>query len=368
MCDGKGKTLLLAVSGHGYGHATRMAALLAALRAQRPGLGVTVHADCPARIFRPPSAPAGLVVKGCSYDFGLQQRDSVSIDVPATLAALAEGRTQFPERKKRFLAELRELRPVAVLADIPAAPLAWAAEAGIPAIGISNFTWDTIYAELGREFPEFLTYAEEQAEWYAQADVLLRLPFGPTPTAFRAVREIPLLARKSPYDRAAARRALGLAERNKVILLSFGGFAPARVTGFTDEFPQGWQFLSCTPWPGEFPGRLTVLGDNCPLPHETVVAAADIVIGKPGYSTIGECLANRTKFLYVPRTDNPECRYLADGVEQCGIARVIAPDEFAAGRWHEPLSALLADDRPWPELRLDGAQVAADEITRRSGL
>lgn len=368
MRDGSGKTLLLTVSGHGYGHATRLAGLLRELRERLPALRCVVHAACPLRIFQPPAAPAGLVVERLTYDFGLRQQSSVAVDIPATLAGLAAGRAQLPEKQKQFRTVLRDLRPAAVVADIPAAPLAWAAASGIPAIGISNFTWDTIYAELGREFPAFLPYAAEQAEYYAAADVLLRLPFGPAPAAWREVLDIPLLGKRSTHDRAAARRALGLAAEDSVMLLSFGGFAPAGVTGFTQRFPQEWQFLSCTPWPGEFPGRLTLLGDNCPLPHEAVVAAADIVIGKPGYSTISECLANRTKFLYVPRTDNPECRYLADGVEQHGLARAIRPDDFAAGRWQAPLAELLADDRPWPNLRLDGAQVAADEIIRRAGL
>ncbi|HNW93690.1 MAG TPA: hypothetical protein PKM88_12340 [bacterium] len=359
--------LLVVVSGHGFGHATRMAALLTALRRRRPDLRLAVCTACPHRVFLPPAAPPGIQIHDTVFDFGMRQTNSVTLDLPGTLAGLAELAERTPEQQRMFNELLAAFRPAAVLADIPAAPLAWAAAAGLPAIGISNFTWDVIYAELGRVHAGFLPHAAEQAAWYARADALLRLPFGPAPRAFNTVVDIPLLARRVTGDRSAIRRLLGLSAHDRIIVLSFGGFAMAAVRNFARSFPADWQFLSWSQLPAPFPGRLTVLDAESSMPHEAVTAAADIVIGKPGYGTVSECLAAQTKFLYVPRPDYPECAPLTDGVERHGVARSIPAADFMAGRWHGHIAALLADDRPWPALRLDGADVAAAEICRRSG-
>ena len=70
---------------------------------------------------------------------------------------------------------------------------------------------------------------------------------------------------------------------------------------------------------GGRPWQLLVTRSNMLVDRATFArdcAAADIVIGKPGYGTISECLANRTKFLYLPHTGNPECRHLVEGAQR----------------------------------------------------
>ena len=71
-----------------------------------------------------------------------------------------------------------------VVTDVAAIPCAAAAAAGIPAVILSNFTWDWIYAEFLDAYPELAAIINWQCDCYRQAGLALRLPFhGPMPVA-----------------------------------------------------------------------------------------------------------------------------------------------------------------------------------------
>ncbi len=347
-------TILCVVSGHGFGHATRVACLLQEIQKQRRETRILVQTVAPAWLF------PGATILPATHDIGVCQRDGLTVDLPATLAALRALQETETGRAAAFRQLLREKQVRVVVSDIPALPLRWARECGVYAIAIGNFSWDYIYGCYAETEPAFREFAQHQAGAYAATDLLLRLPLaGPLP-AFRAVREVPQLARRSRLTRAEARAALGLPADRRIILLTCGGFAmpvPAHIGGLDPD----WHFVSFGELPG-FSAPLTVFDAAASFPHEDVVAAADVVIGKPGYGTISECLTQRTKFLYLPREDYPENRWLVEGLHRHGIARELPGAEYHAGVWGAHIRALLADDRPWPELRTDGAAVAAAAI------
>jgi L-arabinokinase len=98
------------------------------------------------------------------------------------------------------------------------------------------------------------------------------------------------------------------------------------------------------------------------LRYEDLVAAADLVVSKPGYGIVSECVANGTALLFSSRE-----RFAEEDVFRREMPRVlrceyIEPERLKAGDWQEPIRALL--DRPAPPeaIRADGAQVAADAI------
>jgi len=360
----KKKSLLIAVSGHGFGHATRIACLCRELRRQDPDLSLLVHAAAPEWVFRPPSAPPGIIHERFSYDIGMVQKNSIQVDLPATLVALQEQKKKLPQLRQRFAQAIQEYNVKAVLADIPAAPLAWAADLGIPAIAMGNFSWDVMYDEYAQTEPAFAEFAEDCRTAYGRADLVMRLPLGHSMPAFTRQQKVPLLGRRSLRSREEIRRSLGLAMAETVILLSFGGFSAAPVAEFCEEFPEEYHFLSFSPWPDSFPGRLTVLGEDVPFPHEDALAAADLILGKPGYGLISECLVNQVPLLYVPRADFPECRYLMAGAEQLGKARALPFSEFTCGAWLQPIREICADKKPWPEIRIDGDKVIAMTVRK----
>ena len=86
-----------------------------------------------------------------------------------------------------------------VLGDIPPLAFLAAAQAGVPGVGMSNFSWDWIYAHLARQEPGLSAAAAAAAAAYAQATNLLRA----------SVRRRPL--RLPPPDGGASRRAPAVA-------------------------------------------------------------------------------------------------------------------------------------------------------------
>ena len=154
-----------------------------------------------------------------------------------------------------------------VLADIP--PLAFdaAAEAGVPSVGLGNFSWDWIYAHLARRVPAFREPSDVAREAYSKADLLLELPFAGDLSAFPRRERIPMVARPQRRPRAETRRALGLADGEVAVLLSFGGigflgFDPSVLAGLRE-----FVFLLETE-PADPPANVMALSRSRPAPNE----------------------------------------------------------------------------------------------------
>ncbi|MAK33179.1 MAG: hypothetical protein CL386_04245, partial [Acidiferrobacter sp.] len=88
--------------------------------------------------------------------------------------------------------------------------------------------------------------------------------------------------------------------------------------------------------------NLTLLPVRCPLHHPDLVRAADLVIGKAGYSTIAEVHAAGTPFGCFIRADYPEMGPLVEFIEREIPGKMLAPEQFADGTWLDELPELLA--------------------------
>ena len=78
--------LAVYVSGHGFGHATRTAEVLRAVRARAADLPIVVCTSAPAFLFEGVIAPP-LAVRRVECDVGLVQKDALVIDEAGTVAA-----------------------------------------------------------------------------------------------------------------------------------------------------------------------------------------------------------------------------------------------------------------------------------------
>jgi UDP:flavonoid glycosyltransferase YjiC (YdhE family) len=344
------------VTGHGFGHATRMAAIVGVLAERVPDLQVTIVSAVPEWLFRLNLA-ARFSYRARALDIGVVQEDSIRLDVRATLdayAALLEGQAVLVEEEADFL---RRVRVQLVVADIPAAAFPIARRVGVPGVGISNFSWDWIYADYVREYPSRAPVVQAIRAAYGQADLFLRLPFHGPCDAFRVVRDLPLVARRARVSREEARRRLGLSGARPVVLLSFGGFDILGIDFGRVERLDEYQFLSTQPLPRPVRNVRVVAMDG--LRYEDVVAQADAVITKPGYGIVSECLVNRVPVLYTDRGRFAEYACLVEGLQRFGVCRFIGNTDLLAGNWRDALEGLLDQPRHWPALPADGAETAA---------
>jgi hypothetical protein len=347
------------ITGHGFGHATRMAAVIGALVEHVPDLRVSIVSTAPEWLFRLNlSAPFRLRPR--ALDVGVVQRDSIRLDAPGTLAAYAQALEHQDAAITEEVASLRRESVDLVIADIPPAAFPIARRAGIPGVGIGNFSWDWIYADYVRDRPAYDYLLAAIREAYGQADLFLRLPFHGPCDAFPVVRDIPLVARRSGRSRQEIRSRLGLSDTRPVILLSFGGFDLAGIdfdaVGHLDEY----LFLTTQTPPRPVPNVRVAAPDG--LRYEDLVAQADAVITKPGYGIVSDCLGNRIPVLYTSRGEFAEYARLVEGLKRFGVCRFITNEDLLSGNWDGALAALLQQPSHWSELPMNGAHVAAENI------
>ena len=91
-------------------------------------------------------------------------------------------------------------------------------------------------------------------------------------------------------------------------------------------------------------------------------AAADVVVSKPGYGIVSECVANGTALLYTSRGRFAEYDLFVEEMPRLLRCRFLSQDDLFAGRWADAVEALLAQPAPRERVRLDGADAAADHV------
>lgn len=292
-----------------------------ALLARRDDLDVTIFTAAPEAVFRDylgadPALYARVTIVPFRADVGVVQRDGLSMDHVATLAAL-EARFGDPReigpgsRVDRAIEELASAlsraRPRVVVADVPAIAIAAAHRIGAPSVAVGNFDWAFIYDHYASKSPAFAEFARLFRAWHARATTAVHLPPGPPLEGFREVRPGAPLARTLLADARAIRERLAIPRGDRAVLVSFGGFGlddPARriprIRGVTWILAPPMDPLSGRP-DVRFVAHEPYLG---------LLAASDAVFTKPGYGIVCEAARNRTRVLFTDRGDFPEYPWL----------------------------------------------------------
>ena len=301
-----GVTVAFYISGHGFGHASREVEIINALHVARPGWRIVIRsAVSPALLARSVKGPYHLVEGPC--DTGIMQRSSVEHDDEATVRAALEFYSTFDARVEAEARMLRALGVTLIVADIPPLALAAGARLGIPAVAIANFTWDWIY----ETHPGFLPAGADTLETiraaYRSAALALELPFAGGFDIFTDVRQLPLVARRPTQGRAITRRHFGLPETGRIALLSFGGYGLPELDLAAIDCRDHWTIATTdqtSPGATAMPHvRFISSATLAPgmVRYEDLVAAVDVVITKPGYGIISECVAAGTPMVYTSR-------------------------------------------------------------------
>jgi hypothetical protein len=350
------------VSGHGFGHSTRVGEVLARLRQLAPELPLAVVTSAPGALYRS-AVPGDLTIRSVACDVGLVQRDALVIDEEGTVAAWREFAARAPQLVEAEAVWLRSAGVGLVLADVP--PLAFdaARTAGIRAVGMTNFSWDWIYRHLGRRHSGLLDAADACAASYSSAFLLLQLPFAGDLAAFPRREPIPLVARRPSVDRDLARRRLGLGA-GPYVLLSFGGIGmPGFDPGVLAPL-RGYTFLTNGEWGGSAPNVVGVDAlhlQAAGLGYADLVAAADVVVTKPGYGIVTDVIAAGSRMVYTDRGDFPEYPVMVAEMPKYLACTYATNDEIRAGRLETALAAVQAMPQP-PKPDISGAHVAARRL------
>jgi hypothetical protein len=351
------KKLAYYITAHGHGHAARSCDLLAALHRKAPDLGlVVVSAADPAFLHnRLPGVPFELRPE--SFDAGLVQLDSVRGSAEATLEPalrLMAERGRNLERVTRFL---RDARISLVVADIPALPLEAAAREGIPALAVGNFSWNWIYADFAQADPRWSPVVESYAAGYAQADLLIRLPFHEPMSAFRRHVDVPLLSRpgRNRREELAARSGCPLSTRWVLVAVSSLGWTADTLRRLSEM--TGYSFWTVEPLRWEGPNFHAA--DRTVFSFSDVLASCDVVLTKPGYGIVSDCAVNAKPIAYALREGFAEVPFLIEGIRRHLRHAPVPLEDLYAGRIESALETAIGAPAPPDPARAGGEELGA---------
>jgi len=352
------------VSGHGFGHAVRCAEVARELLAA--GARVVVRSDAPAWLF--PEQVEHVDSPGWPVDVGVVQHDGLEIDIDATRSRWRDFAEHFDTRAEAEARVLQQFGADVVLGDVPPLAFAAAARAGIPSAAMTNFGWDWIYGG----WPCFTSTIGTIQRAYARADLLLRLPLHDRDDfqAFRAIEDVPLVARRPRHTRQEIRDELGIPTAETAVLVTFGAFEAQRLN--IDALGRWSKYVFVITPPVASQGQ--PLPPNVkavmqpPRDFASLIAACDVVVTKPGYGIVSDCLANRVPVLFTDRGAFREYDVLAEALLTLGHARYVSRADLLAGNIGPHLDALLTTPATWTKLNTDGARVVADRLMQLARL
>ncbi len=223
------------------------------------------------------------------------------IDLEATRTHFQNFIGQSSALLKQEVTRQNTLKPDLIITDIDPLPVKAANLNHIPALGISNFTWDWILMEL---FPGMADEAAQITDMYSSG-TFLKLPLSPDYSPFKTTIEAPLLRGGKI---GISSKAEELLPTGKICLLALR----QRIEGMKLRLPEGYTTVSCLPEPTHLncfnitPSELSENGAT----FSDLFAASDILLTKPGYGIVSQIITTGKKAILLTGRNFPEEKFL----------------------------------------------------------
>ncbi|MFZ9849060.1 MAG: hypothetical protein ACO3EF_00665 [Vulcanococcus sp.] len=335
--------IVACVSSHGYGHGSRVAAVLSALHALEPGWRLVLSTALPTAFLRLALGPVPFEHRPCRWDVGVIQADALGAAGPATLAALEALDQVLPAQLEREAAWIRSQgEPVLLLGDVPPSAADLAGSLGAPLLWMGNFGWDAIYRPMGEAFE---ARADQALAAYRRGQGLIQCPLAlPMPWQL-PVLPVGLTAGQPRHGVAELRQRLALAlPRERTVLVAFGGLGLSLEPQLLDRWPDHHFLVSDT--------ALAAAGNATGIPSDLrpldLLPLCARVITKPGYSTFCEALSLGVGIHLVQRHGFAEAPVLEADLQRHGWHRLLSREQLEAGDWQldQPLRPPTAAPLP----------------------
>jgi hypothetical protein len=350
------------ITPHGFGHATRAAAVMGAVQRLAPGVRFEIFTRAPRWLFEQSlTGPFGYHAE--VTDVGLAQHDSLHEDLAATVHRLDELLPFRPERVAALARHVADLGCQRVLCDIAPLGIAVARAAGVPSVLIENFTWDWIYEGYTQDDSDvarrLAAHAQALREVFHSADQHIQTE--------PVCEYVPCDLVSAPVSRpprqpaAEVRATLGVSPEARLVLITMGGLSLNDQHLFLDQLAAHPAITFILPGHAvgaDGPPNLIALPDHGALYHPDLMDAADAVVGKTGYSTVAEAYHAGLPFGYVSRPRFRESDVMAAFIQAHMGGIEWSEDVFRSGAWLAQLPDLLALGRSTPSGANGAEQIA----------
>lgn len=324
------------ISNHGFGHATRSAALIQELN--KINIFTFICTNRPKYLFDKISKKDSYYRK-TKLDFGVFQKDLFSPDLEKTKNSLFDLWQRKDEIIQQEVDFFQSHKIDLIIADIPPFAFDIGARLNVPVIAVSNFDWYYVYHNLFKKYmttvaekEKLNTIIDEIKVMQHQAGYAIKLPFSSNQSMeeYPEVIEMGVLAQKSVNERNELCKKYNLDEDKKIILLGFGGEGENPISEkdmkHFDEFNvfSRYEIENC-------------IKINPKTDYQSLLASADIVVTKVGYSTLAESVQNGKYIIATARDNYPEDIVLIDELLKYPYQQFIPAQEFNNANWKEIL-------------------------------
>jgi hypothetical protein len=348
------------VTPHGFGHASRAAAVAESLTRYLPQCQFEFFTTVPKHHIA--ASVENFRYQTLNCDVGMAQTDALRADLPKTLRHLNSFLPFDPTEVQRLAAYLERQCCIAVISDISPLGLQVARAATLPSVLVENFTWDWIYRHYALDHPQMGKHATYLSSIFASADLHLQCQ----PICHikpDSVLTSPV-SRRFQKDPAAVRSQLGLSPATIIVFISMGG-TPHSLPELEmlAKYYDNITFVIAGHSPTRAtPSNIRLLPINSTLFHPDLVRAANVVIGKVGYSTIAEVYQAGVPFGYFSRLENPEMGPLLSFLEENIQGIHFTENAYQTSTWLDHLEVLLSMPRIDRSREPNGADQCADAI------
>jgi hypothetical protein len=348
------------ITSHGYGHGVRSCSIIRAVNELYPHLTVAIVSTLPRSFLSNQTGSNKNPIRAKSFDVGMVQLDSIRVDVAATLdraTQLYSQRRQLAEQEAAFLASAGVSL---VVVDIPGLPIEAATLAGIPGVAVGNFGWDWIYSDFVPRDARWKPIVDMFQEQYLKTNLLLRLPFCETMSAFPHIQDIPLVATAGRSRRSDIAALTGCHPEKKWILLSFTSLDWTEEALECVERIEEYEFLTVLPL--QWTRRNIHALSRDQMAFSDVIASSDAVISKPGFGILSDCIVNRKPLIYADRSDFLEYPILEASIRKYLKHVHIPASKLYSADLMESLNEIWVSPGPELELTAGGDRIAAEKI------
>jgi hypothetical protein len=345
------------ISGHGYGHAAQTVTVLNALARAVPGLTVILRSQVPREFFeRRLAFPFEL--SRARQDIGCMQDGPLHIDASATWLEHLRFHSGWKERVLAEVCAMKRRAPDLVLSNISYLAIVAGHEGGFPTVALGSLTWDQVLGDLaGANRPKHRELIRRIRKSYRMANLMIRLHPAIPLKAFHQVRNVSAVVEKVVSRRSTLRAMIRAGRDEALVLVAFGGIRLAGLPFSEMQTMHGYRFIVDAPVPQD--STTIHAAASLPFSFSELFASVDIILTKPGYSTVVQAVASRKSVVYVRRYNFADEPVLVAYLHRYGRGLELSIEDFISGRWRAALDEVQSLPQPAALPRLSGANEAA---------
>ena len=289
---------------------------------------VTIKTDLSTEAFK--VWPATSTLTKQQVDAGCTQDNFIEINPGKVFANL---RRFYQTRKERLSAEVQWLENHQidlVVSDVPSLPLQAAKLCGVPSVLIANFTWHDIYSG----FPgagEQASLLDILKQEYSSATLHILPQCHIEPSTDSSQREVGFISPKGNDIRHKLEESIDLKNRTMVFIY-LGELDSSSINWKRLEKIEDCVFITRDPLPTNV-NNLFVLDDR--FAYIDLIASADIILTKAGYSTLARAFNHGKPILSCSREGFVEYSAIRKFMEDRQVGLIIPPDKFFSADWKE---------------------------------